>query len=409
MMKKSDKYYKYIILFILFSIPLLSCSSPSTQETAKTVTNDFIAQLYGEKTQTLVIDLGSKAHVSWMALDQSGDYKYFKIDNYSVNGVVHYNETHTSTEVFNDINVVPSSAAGTGSITDTNSGKLLVTVTYNPRKALVADGVAQSASLVIVQDSPITKTTRVTLNGYVSGICTSCHLVGDHSFEYQLSDSNGNGDPDFEFYLCDAGALTYAPSNLIKSAPLPDGDSVGSYAYDTIDLSGTVAGSPVPTTFTFYSSDAKPGFVLVDAGDGSSIDPTVPPFEIPVLADNAPVDSVGVEMEEGFQALCPYNTDTKTFDCGYDFNDSGITVSVAGGQVNVSQLQVTTGEITPTSDDCSNFGTWKGSGDVFNTNTGDEIIVIGAVTISKEQSISLVSDYKLDGALIIARIKLTRI
>lgn len=410
MPKKFLKHAYFPFILIGLALVLVSCGvftdlGGNTQSSAKWQASSFVSKLYDKKTQTISLDFDAKTHVAWMALEQSGYFKYFKIDSYSLNGQLHNNSTNTSTEVFENITVDPkavTSSSTSGIITDSTAGKLLVTITYNPRKALEKDDTPQSATLVVVTDSPKTETIRVDLNGFVKGICTDCHVPVDQTYSYTLKDNNGNGQPDFAFYFCDKEAMAQALPEFLTTADLPDGDKVSSqYAFSYVDLTGTAGGEAVTTDFNFYTSTAKEGFMIADAGD-DSIESTLPKFDMPVIANGAPVDSISVEMEDSFQALCPYDSATGVFTCS-DATTSGLSLVVAGGQVNISSMTMTTGEIMPTSDGCSSFGTWKGSGDVTKPVAGQEIVVVTVLTISNQQSVSLITDYGLDGALVVAR------
>ena len=167
-----------------------------------------------------------------------------------------------------------------------------------------------------------------------------------------------------------------------------------------IQLTGVVDRVETSTSFTFYTADKKPGYVVIDAGDGESLLPTIPPFEIPVPGGK-PVPFVSVQLDEGTQAICP--EDDTGFTCSPD-TDSGIILSILAGQVIADEMTMTTGEIEASADECKDFGTWTGSGAV-----GDETMtVIGVAKVSDSQS-DVVDATNINGALIVAVIRLTRV
>ncbi len=398
-------FLKYGV-FLLLGWTFSSCSG-SSQNTEKFLPGPFIAELNSKTTKTIALNVDSKSHIAWMGLDQSGDYKYFKIEKVTTNGEVTENESGSANEIFEDINVSPSASNSGATGSATSSYPLMITVTYKAKQAMEAVDKPFQATLMIVFDNP-SKTMLIQLQGYVEGICTDCKVNPDHKYVYNAVDSDGDGFGDIDFYLCDDKAI---PSDQKSSEPLQD-ESVASdpYAFNVVNLTGEVQGvSDNPTTFIFYTSQKKTGYTIIDAGDDADLLPSVPPFDIEVPGGK-PVPKVDVALEEATQSLCPIDSSTGSFTCADSSEDSGVLLSVYTGILNVDPMTLTTGEVTPASAGCDTFGTWTGSGkigeDVADSDT-DLTLIATAVVSNSQQAVVTAANTGIEGALIVAVIHLT--
>lgn len=391
-LSKLMKSLSYFFVFLVVSCSVFTDMGGNTQSLEQLTATPFIAELNSSTTKTIALNVDEKSHVAWIGFDQSGDYKYFKVDQISVNGKVTENETGSSTEVFENMTVSPSTSSSTG----TSSYPLLLTITYKAKTAMEAEDDPFSASLLVVFDYPETKTIQVQMNGYVQGICDDCVLSPDHQYIYEPRDNDGDGFGDIEFYLCDSSAI---PASEKENGALPDGTNPEtSYAFDYINLE---EGAQI----VIYTADKKPGYFIIDAGEEGGLLPTIPDFEIQVPGGE-PVESVDVSIEDNTQSICPDEEGVVT--CSSE-TDSGISLEVAGGILNVDPMTFTnTAQLAVSNTECGDFGTWDGGGTV-GADDGDEstadLTVLGIATISDSQT-SIVTETGINGALIVAVIKL---
>lgn len=375
----------------------------NTQSIEQLTVSPFIAELNGSTTKTISLSVENGSHIAWIGFDQSGDYKYFKVDQITTGSRTIENESGSSVEVFENI-----------SVSSTTSSSLLLTMTYKAKAAMESEDDPFSASLLIVFDYPETKTIQIQLNGYVQGICDDCRLSPDHEYVYQAIDGDDDDTlPDFELYVCDKEAVKITPAEYISNDPLEDGTEPGTYAFSIIPLT-----DDSDSYFHFYTADKKPNYVVIDAGDGASLEASIPPFDLPAVVElPGKIDSIPVELEEGTQSICP-DDGSGIFNCGTASEDSGILVDVFDHQLNVEPLAVTNGAVDVSvnpSTGCAGFGTWEGYGilgedidPADETETDVDLKLIATVIVSESQpTIVTELDTGIDGALIVAVIRLT--
>lgn len=382
---KSLKILSILGVALILSCSMFSDMGGNTQSIEQLTASPFIAELNGSTTKTISLSVEKGSHIAWMGFDQSGDYNYFKVEQITIGSRTIENESGSSVEVFENI-----------SVSSTTSSSLLLTITYKAKKAMESEDDPFSASLLIVFDYPETKTIQIQLNGYVQGVCDDCVLQPDHQYVYQAVDNDGDSDgfPDFELYLCDAQAI---PASELGGGTLPD-DAISTvdYAFDYIQL-------PDNPSFVIYSASKKPGYYIIDAGDGSGIEPTIPPFEIPVPGGE-PIPTVEVSLEEGSQAVCPEVDGI--ISCSPE-TESGIRLYVAGGLLNVEEAFLTNGSLVAENSECGHFGTWEGSGTVGEDNPESDVdLTLIAITSVSESQSSIVSATGINSALIVAVIRL---
>lgn len=377
------------LVFSLFFPLVLSCGGDNSQFTKKLAASPFVSELFGESTKVLAIQSEAGSHISWMGLDWSDDYKFFEVEKISVNGVITEPEAEGPTAVLSDITVglAPNTSGTAGT---PNNGQLLIKIKYNPLEAIEADDHPHKAYLLLAFDKPEVGTVRIELNGYTRGICEACHTNVGESLVYEAKDGDGDGNPDFEFYLCDAQAI---PADQQTPGPLPDGtDPETPYNLAVINLTGTVNALPVPTDFNFYPDPDDENNLVISGGDDTIVS-TIPEFEIPVPGGK-PVPAVPVAMVKNKQVKCTLDSN-KGIDC------EGIELSVMGGVVLVSGMHLTTGTVEAGNTECPGFGTWQGEGGF--DGTSDVTLIATAEVLP---SGPLVDPTNIPGALIVAVIKL---
>ncbi len=396
-----------LLIASLLIIPLLgSCSGlqgENSQYTKKLDAAPFVAPLNSKVSKVIAIDVKPGEKIAWLGLNHSGDYKLFQVDDVTINGKKINAPVKGPDAVFSQM-----PAVGVQPGVSTDQTKVYLTVTYKAKRALTTTDSPHLAYLLIVFEGGKQGTVLVNLSGYVRGVCTDCKAPLDESFTYTVKDNDGNGEADFGFFICDSKALTGKVTTDNKK-DIPDGfyefpaDSTSSspFRFDLIELTGLVGKDTVPKDFTFYFSDKSLGNVLIDSGDGD-VQPTIPPFEIPVPGGK-PVSEVSVSILDGFQTACPIAADG-TFTCSDD-TDTGIELNVFDGILNVNNLTLTTASVVASSTDCPDFGTWTGAGKIDGI---DDVTLIGFATVPQEQG-GLVKEAKTDieGATIVAVIKLT--
>lgn len=353
--QKYWKYLKFLALLLCFSlaIPFSSCSKDS-QFSTKLTSSSFIAELYGSTTKTLSINTSSDSNVAWVGLAWSGDYKYFEIDEVLLDGETIATNEDGSQEVYEDISVSPSTSSS-GTVESETSGQLTFKVTYSPLAAIEADDQPHQAHLLLAYDAPNTGIVRIELNGYTSGICDDevddCNSVSTDLDirEYTLSqDGDGDGVGDLTLYLCD--------DPLIPSVGQDN---------DTTYAATNVAYVNIEESFYFYFNSSG-SEMHISRSDSQGLLPTVPDFLIPVPPGNYDGVTIGDDftlesaLTDGQDIICTV-TDGN-FDC------TGVELTVGGGLVGMTPLQVTNGTIIPESADCSSFADGvTGSGSLDDT------------------------------------------
>ncbi|MBI4411090.1 MAG: hypothetical protein HY541_01230 [Deltaproteobacteria bacterium] len=408
MMSKQGGFYKFLKLLVFFKLLfLLSPCSGDSQFTKKLVASPFIAELYGSATKTIALEADPDSHIAWMGLDQSADWKYFKIDQVTVNGKVTDNETNSSSQIFEDLTFTPSKSSTSGTVSGSDSS-FLITMSYKAKVAQEDVDKPFTAYLLIVYDKPKLGTVRIELNGWVRGVCDDCKVAPDYQYVYQAVDHNGDGFPDFDLYVCDGQAVDLAPAEFKSNETLPD--DLGTTPADTYAISTITLGDA--DLFYFYTAEKKPGYVVIDAGD-DSLPPSIPLFNLPAVIElPGGIDEIPIELESGTQAICPDSSGL--FSCSTDDEDSGIPLIVfdESAGLNVDPLAITNGTVSnPTSNGCPDgFGEWSGIGElgVDITESDVDLKLIATAIVSDEQN-SIVQglDSGIEGALILAVIELT--
>lgn len=385
----------YNRLKLLVFIPLLFLLSPcdgNSQFTKKLEATPFIAELYGSTSKTIALSSDNGSHVAWMGLEQSGDWKYFKIEQVTIDGRSRDNPSNSSSQIFENMTVSSSSFS--------------VTLNYKAKAAQEEVEKPFTAYLLIVYDKPKLGTVRIELNGWVRGVCDDCKVAPDYQYVYRAVDHDSDGSPDFDLYVCDGQAVELAPAEFKSNDTLPDDDGTkpaDTYAVSIIQLGDT-------DLFYLYTAEKKPGYVVFDAGD-DSLAASIPLFNLPAVIElPGGIDEIPVELESGTQAICPDSSGV--FACSPDDQDSGISISVFEGQLNVEPLTLTNGTVSDlTSAGCPDgFGEWTGLGElgVDITDSDVDLKLIASAIVSDEQN-SIVEGLNsgIDGALILAVIELT--
>lgn len=395
MIQKNFKKFGFIFLsLVVFS----SCSSftdmgGNTQSLDKLSSSPFISKLKGSTIKTLAINLGANAHISWMGFDFSGDYNYFQLTQYSINGVTVKPEDASSQSIYENISLTAPAS------TTSSNGQILLTFRYKPTEAIISQSNPHSADFIIVTDHGAPKTVRLQLNGYTQGICdpdiencSSVSVTGLDVVEYTLST---NHDPDvddindFSLYLC--GPII--TSNNQDNDPDHEGTNL---AY-----------IPVKENLTFYvnSDETEVHFVRADTG---GIEPTIPNFLIPV----PPGSYSGVDIAAGTN-LTANLEDEQDFSCPMEngvFTCEGLKLQIDMGTsiydvvVVGDGLTLTNGRTTPPTDtDCSGFNEeLVGSGTL--SSDSPTMTMVGWGVVTDAQFVD-----SLKGSLVVVEIPLTRV
>lgn len=327
-----EKFYNYLkILGYFYFLPFLLLLSPcggDSQFTKKLMASPFIAELYGSTSKTLALESDDGSHIAWMGLEWVGDYKYFHIDKVNVNGEVITPESVSPQAVLEDISVTPSESASSGTVTDSTSGKFLITLTYSPPVAIDTEDDPHKAYLLIVYDKPKKGTVRIELDGYTRGVAENKCAGAASADQVSYTFSEGK----FDFYLC-------ADSDFVI-----ENDPAGRDHINWAEV-------PVEGSFVFYQPDEETLCIL---GTSDGVEPSIPDFDVDVPDEvESPVDPIGVELVDDLLAECSLSGGQIT--C-----DQTIDVLVAG--IATVKLSLTSGPVTPASSVCDTFGATQGSG-----------------------------------------------
>jgi len=402
----------FILFFISGVLLQVACGPESSQYTNKMAADPFVAPLNSKVTKIVALDLEPGQKIAWMGLNRSGDYRFFQIDEVKLNGKKFTAKTPGPEYVFNSF---PPVAAVSGASAETAT-TAYVTLTYKAKTPHVDPQTPFKAYLLIVMEEGSGRqgSILVNLEGYVRGVCDDCKLPLDKAFKYELADNDGDGDPDFGLYLCDSKALDGKVTTFNKPSdpdfqPPANINPANPYRFDFINVTGEKVADwkTPPQDFVLFTSDKKPGHIIIDAGDKTDIansPPSIPPFLIPVPGEK-PVPTVDVQIVSGSQVACPFNSADNTFTCS-DENDSGIGLRIFDSVgLNASLLTLTSGSVDVSSKDCPNFGTWQGKGDVVDGTK--DLTLVGFASISDDQPNEVKSaKTDIEGAAVIAIIKL---
>lgn len=361
--QKNTNYLK-LLVFVSFPFLLSTCGGDS-QFTKKLVASPFYAELYGSATKTIALTADEGSHIAWMGLEWVEDYKYFQIAQVSINGEAITPESASSQAILEDISVSSSESASSGTIADSTSGKMLISLTYSPSVAIDKEDDPHKAYLLIVYDEPKMGTVRVELDGYTRGIAEN-KCAGVTSAD-QVSYTFKEGT--FDFYLC-------ADSDFVVENDPAGRDHVN------------YASVPVEGNFIFYQPDSET-LCILGAADG--VDSSIPDFDVDVPDEvESPIDPIEVKLAEDSLGAC-------TLSDGQITCDGTIEVDVAG--IATVDLSMTTGSVTPESDACNTFGSVSGSG---SFGEGDlTLIVYGDLG-----SNTLLEPFGIEFAVVVAEINL---
>lgn len=379
------KYIGFLVSFVVLSY-LGACSADS-QFTKRLAISPFIAELFGETTKTITLETDGCEHYAWLGLEWAADYKFFRIEEVTINGIQSISTGSGSTALFEDISVTSSNRTS-GIIDRGDTGQILLKISYSPLKALEEVDKPHKAYLLAACDSPDIGIVRAELTGMVKGVCNpateDCNAVDISSLvakNYELSrDGDGDGTGDMALYLCD--------DPLIPNA---------GQANDPAHPGANLAYVNIEENFTFYLN-ASGSEVHIVRSDNQSVAPSVPEFGISV----PPGTYDGVNISETFPPLPAGLADGQDVKCdvGSDgiFECSGVEIEVGGGVVGVDPLIVTNGTANPESTDCESFrGGISGSGSL----SEDEITLIGWGVINNSPQVPSLVD-----ALVVVEIPL---
>lgn len=338
----------YFIIPFLFPA-LFSCAGADSgsQFTSKLQANPFVSELYGDSTKTLALTAESGSHIAWMGLDWSGDYKFFKINEITVNGSVMAPNVDGPQALYENITLLPGSS---------DASQFYVRLTYSPLAAINAETKPHKAYLLIGYDKPNLGTVRIELTGYTRGICDedtgeTCNFSDTGGLTPQVYKLVGNT---MDIYVCHPQTTERGIANHEKP----------NTRYDAVSLDAP---------FTFYKSSSD-NTVHIVRNDAAGQDPTVPLFQIPLSDPQLPIHELDAELRENLNITCPV-------DEAGGFRCEGVQLNVFGGAVQMSDFIVSTGSETPTSSQCPDFGTVDGAAGI----DGDTMTVVAFGTITGNQ------------------------
>lgn len=390
---------KYI--FICFAVLALSCGAleDGAQFSNKVTANAFVAELYGDVTQTITIDHDSESHVSWIGFIQANDYQYFEVTKVQVgstivvsDGVEIGGETYVanSNALIEDVTVGASSGGNNefvnGSINVAGQDSLKITVKYSPLVAIEDDSAPHEAYLILYYDTPSVGALRVKLQGYTDGMKDEKCARAASTMTPAVYKFKGN---QFDFFFCGTEVAAKAQNNiadLAETDPGYHGESTNLTEVSTLDASGQ------EQYLTVYQVDAETVCLLSDALTGT--DPSIPDFTFIIPEGLAPIDQLDIKMTEGSFAECSVDAS------GVVLCDDSILIDT--GVVPVSELTATNGAIAAeelVTSQCTDFGALTGSG---TFGAGDLTLVMKGTMLSDANTQS----FNIVDALVAAEIEL---
>lgn len=387
--------YNYIVLLVLF-VSFGNCGGgENSQFTSDLAAAPFVSKLYGKSVKTIAIQAEAGSHIAWMGLDQSGDYKLFKIEKIVYNGRDCVPGTVSSTTVLENISVGDKSATATGcdlgesvSTSISTTDQILVTISYNPSRAISSQDTPHSAHLLVTYDRPALGIVRVELKGMTQGVIPGKCVRSAESMRqvvYSVSQLN--------LYICDVNAFPENKPELINSNR---GEKTN------------VKEIPIPDDFVFYLPDDNTVCMLGDRDDVEK--PSIPNFTLPIppgISDttdklNESSGGLSVKLSSGSFAECAISGEKNIF-C-----DTNVNLEVLGGQVPVSPLTLSNTEVSPTSKDCQKFNVINGEVNVISGKgkfAEKDLTLIGWGMVGVNSN---TTQYKIDHALFVAEIELSK-
>lgn len=373
--------------FAALTLLWAGCSSSidqNTQFTTLLTADTYEAELYDTETHSITLDLSDYSKIYWFGFQQTG-HRYFDFSSVVIGGKTYKDE---------ELDEIRSEVID---LTKLSSRKITFNIAFNPLTGQPAVDEPHSDYLEVNVNGGIVK---VDFNGYVKGVCLECRSGVGGGYVYKLEDSDGDTYGDFQFILCDDQAITSEFKSTAADMPEEVTGLTGDESYNvaTINITGTVNKvSGFSTDFNIYYSQKSVNTLVIEPGN-DDYDPTIPPFEITVPVEDAAIEKILVEMVEGSQATCELDS-SGGFDC------TGILVDVLGGAIKTSDLELTTGSISPKSEGCPALGTWTGSGKV---GEDGELVLIGVVSINQAQDKLVIDNGQgVEGALGVAVMHLT--
>lgn len=390
-----------VVLSLLALLLLLSaCSASDSAFTDKVAANPFVAELYGNVSETLTINHANNSHVSWMGLMQGNDYQYFKVTKVQAgttlvvsDGVDIAGTTYTanSNAIIKDITVGPTADGNNefvnGSINVAGDGSLKVTVEYSPLIANNSTTSPHEAYLIVYYDSPSVGALRIKLQGYTDGVKNEKCARAVSTLTPVVYSFNSN---QFGFYFC-GDQVAVKGQNNIATLPTTDADYHGQSTnlteISTLDSSGQ------GQFLTFYQVDDETVCLL--SQDLTGADPSIPEFIFPIPDGLAPISELDIQMAQGSFAECTLDGS------GGILCDSDLLIDT--GVVPVSALTATNGTFSvddTVTTQCTDFGALTGSG-TFGSGTDLTLVMKGTVL-----SDSNTQSYNIVDALVAAKIQL---
>jgi len=326
----------------------------------------LVAPLWDKSVRCMNITLEGNAHIAWMSLDRSEDYKEFNIESYNYTDHRGRKKNVATEQKISDLvveNLFPQN-------------QINVCMAYHPLHALDSKKGEKShlAYLLIVTDSPTTRTIRVQLNGVPRGLgsnkCGGAAAIDP--IEYHAKAGK------IDLYVCDT---VVAEQDLVTDAERPNTNFTK---------------VPVEGTFNFYQVDDQ---TLCLIGRELGAPPSIPDFMLPV----PPVDGVPEKiLEEGLEVRVE-GLHEGTIGADGELLWTTVTLNV-GDIVPVSPLKVSNGTLIPSAPDCPTFATPpKGTGTI---DTNELILVVSGEVFSTNTT---VNGFGIDGALIFAVLHLEKI
>jgi len=395
-----DIIFKILIAgFILVGLGSCGALEDGAQFSNKVTANAFVAELYGNITQTITINHATDSHVSWIGFVQANDYQYFKVtkvqtgdtvivsDGVEVDGVTY---VANSNALIEDVSVGTSSGGSdefvNGSINVAGQGSLKITVEYSPLVAINDDDEPHEAYLILYYDAPSMGTLRVKLQGYTDGMKNEKCARAVSTMTPSVYKFKNNK---FDFYFCGEEVAAKGQNNiadLAETDPGYHGESTNLTEVSTLDVAGQ------EQYLTVYQVDEETLCLL--SGELTGTDPSIPDFTFIVPEGLAPIDQLEIKTTAGSFAECSVDAD------GLIFCDS--TLMVDTGVVPVSELTATNGTISAeelVTSQCSDFGALSGSGAY---GTSDLTLVMKGTMLSDANTQS----FNIVDALVAAEIEL---
>ncbi len=384
-------------IFVVVVVFAFGCSqAQNTQYTNKVDAPLFVSELYGSASQIIPVSHGENSHISWMGLVHSNDYQYFKILKIESAGTViaedgglYAGQSYTANEnaIFNDISVNASQGEGvvfdasTSTYENTTANDLKITVAYNPLVPIEDEAKPHEAYLLVNYDTPQSGTLRIKLQGYTRGIKSDkCNQAASTmtAMHYEVVNDA------FDLYFCSAQVSRYDQSNTPSDPADPNYHGANT----------NVASVPYDNVITLYKADDETVCLL------TSPEPSLPTFDLPVPEiGSVPVDELSdIHMTDGSYAECSLDAD------GNLLCDNNIQISAI---VSLSSFSMTNqtfdAELLKTSD-CSDFGSFSGSGSLYDTGSNISLVMYGtAISDTNTEA------YQIVDALIGAKFELQRI